>query len=67
MRVLWNVEKREVPGVWKSPFDVYLWRFSSKSHHKNSAPLFNYTLNGHPGPCPDRELFCSVSGLIMVK
>ncbi len=30
---------------------------TSKSHHKNSPPLFNYALNGHPGPCPDKEVF----------
>ncbi len=30
---------------------------TSKSHHKNSPPLLNYVLNGHPGPCPDKEVF----------
>ncbi len=30
---------------------------TSKSDHKNSPPLLNYALNGHPGPCPDKEVF----------
>ncbi len=41
------------PGIWK--------RSVQKFHHKTVLPaLLNYALNGHPGPCPDKEFLCPV-------
>ncbi len=57
--------KEELSGVMRmSCFYVYLLRLSSKIFIINpSSSLIaslSYTLNGHPGPCPDKELFCPV-------
>ncbi len=47
-----------------SHFYVNLLRLSSKVFIINPSSLLiaslSYTLNGHPGPCPDKELFCPI-------
>ncbi len=44
-------------------FYVYLLRLNSGLIINPSSLLIAsliYTLNGHPGPCPDKELLCPV-------
>ncbi len=54
--------KEELSGVLRmSRLYVYLLRLSSCliiNLSSLSRISLSYTLNGHPGPCPDKELFC---------